>query len=422
MVANFPATSRLSEIEVLSRFAWAKRQGAPNWLWPETSVLAWQGALIEIESVTRQILHGGRCDVTEDSRPEDFGIAAYTSGMGPLLGHWLSAGSLVAPPGIEEVLALHYSQNRIRMKRLAERACRIVEHLTERGVDVTVLKGMDTAFSFFPTPGTRSTSDIDLLIPPGQKQLAEKCLREMGFLPEHASRVPDEQFWRHVSSPVLPQSLSYVHQDDPWGVDLHTSTNRRYGAGAPIIRLDDLIAKTATDRWSLCRRARTLAPAGNILFLACHAGCHFSNLRMIRLVELVFAIRHDYARREWNWNDVIDLGTQTSTLSSAYAALALADDLAPGIVPASALENCRTKAPGTVVEIVIGLSPATAHCIRRISLRERYMWTSSWYGRIRQLVFDIFPADRPIGWWVELLKIRFWKVVRGRVSIDSLTS
>ena len=373
MVAAFPATSRLSEVEVRSRFAWAKRQGAPYWLWPETTVCDWQGALVEIEGLTRQILDGGSCDVTADCRPVAFGIAAYTSGMGPLLGYWQATGLLRGPRAVEEVLELHYRHNSIRMNRLAEQACRTVAHLIERGVDVMVLKGMDTAYSCFPAPGTRPTSDVDLMIPHDQKQAAEQVLRDLGFLAEHASTVPDEQFWRHVSSSKLPGSLSHVHPDDPWGIDLHTSCNRRYGAGAPVIHLDDVIAGAKSDRWALSQEARTLAPAGNILFLACHAGCHFSNLRMVRLVELVFAVRRNHTRTGWSWDEVLELGLQTGTLSSAYAALTLADNLAPGLVPRQVLAHCRKTAPDTVVQVVAGLTPATAHSVRRISLRERYM-------------------------------------------------
>jgi hypothetical protein len=422
MNTAFPAASRLNENEVRSRFAWGVQQGVPYWLWPANSIPDWQSALCEIERVTRQILGSGRCDVPLHGEAEDVGIAAYTSGMGPLLGYWISAGLLDAPQDTEGVLELHYRHNSIRMERLAEQSSRAVAHLTGGGVKVTVLKGMHTAFTCFPTPGTRPTSDIDLMIPPEDKPAADWILRELDYLPERALTEPDEQFWRHVSSSVVPQSLSYVHLDDPWGIDLHTSANRRYARGAPIIRLDDLVGRTASDRWSLCQNARTLPPVANILFLACHAGCHFGNLRILRLVELILAIRQSQDQPGWCWDDLVELGLRTRTLSNAYAALALADTLAPDTVPEHVLLCCRRDTPDAVVQVVAALSPATAHCIRRFSLREHYMWTSSFSGKIIQLFYDIFPADQPFGSWANRLKIRFWRIVRGRVSISSSTS
>jgi hypothetical protein len=35
-----------------------------------------------------------------------------------------------------------------------------------------------------------------------------------------------------------PRTLSFVHRDDPWSIDLQTSLNRRYSYGAPVIALD----------------------------------------------------------------------------------------------------------------------------------------------------------------------------------------
>src|SRR3990170_216555 len=122
MEAALPTSSRLSEDEVRSRFAWGVQQGVPYWVWPANSIQGWQSALFEIERVARQILSSGRCDVPLRGEADDIGIAAYTSGMGPLLGHWISAGLLQATGATEQVLALHYWHNSIRMHRLAEQS------------------------------------------------------------------------------------------------------------------------------------------------------------------------------------------------------------------------------------------------------------------------------------------------------------
>lgn len=419
---TFPETSRLTEAEVRHRFAQAVQQGTPSWLWPDSSIPEWQSALREIERATRDILDGHRCDGPLRGDAEHMGIAAYTSGMGPLLGYWIDAGLLSAPPATEAMLALHYRHNSLRMLALAERASAAVSRLIDGGVKVTVLKGMDTAFSCFPAPGTRPTSDIDLAIPAEDKAAARETLRELCYLPEHESTEPAEQFWRHVSSSRLPQSLSHVHEDDPWGIDLHTSSNRRYAQGAPLIRFDELAHRSGPGRWPLCRSAHTLDRGAAILFLACHAGCHFSNLRLVRLVELILAIRKAEAEPGWTWNDFVELGRQTETLASAYAALSLAETLSPGTVPQEVLSECRRNAPRAVVRVVAQLSPATAHSMVRCTLRERYMWTSSLRGTIKQLFFDFMPVDQPVRSWATIFKIRFWRILQGRLSISSSSS
>lgn len=419
MDADLAVASRLSEDEVRGRFAWGVKHGTPFWVWPAISIPKWQAALFEIERATRQILSHGRCDDPLHGEAEDIGIAAYTSGMGPLLGYWLSTGLLSAPQATEAVLKLHYRHNSARMQRLAKHASRAVAQLTAGGVKVTVVKGMHTAFAFFPAPGTRPTSDIDLIVAPEDKAAAQRILRELDYLPERESSLPEEQFWRHSSSCVMPQSLSLTHWDDPWGIDLHTSANRRYSAGSPIIRFDSLISWEAPDRWPLCQGAHVLPVAANILFVACHAGCEFTSLRMLRLVELILIIREAQRRGTLRWDEVLELGHQTATLPSAYAALKLADDLASATVPEEVLLQSMKKVPAAVIRVVAGLSPATAQRVVRCGFDERYMWASSLRGKAKQLFYDIVPANQSVREAIKILKIRFWRIARGRLTIGS---
>src|SRR5438128_1120704 len=97
----------LTEHEVRERFDHAVRQGHRNWLWPDASVEGWRAALAQFEAVARQVLTDGRGHEPLQGRPEDIGVAGYTSGMGPLLGAWLRQGLIVAPAGIAETLDLH---------------------------------------------------------------------------------------------------------------------------------------------------------------------------------------------------------------------------------------------------------------------------------------------------------------------------
>lgn len=419
-LTNQPA---LTEWEAKRRLAAAVRQGTPSWLWREVAPGEWQAALDEIERVTRDILVGGSSVESLKGAAEPIGIAAYTSGMGPLLGYWIVTGLLEAPADTRELLKLHYYHNVRRMETIAKAASDVVSHLVEAGIKVTVLKGMQTAYTHFPSPGTRPSIDVDLYIAPADKPLAEEMLRRLEYTPEIERQLPDERPWRHRSSTTWPQSLSLVHWNDPWDIDVHTSVNRRSAAGASVIRFDDLIAAGAVARWVVNPVAAALAPAAEILFLAAHAGYTCTNLRLIRLLELALAARS--SRRDGGegvWREIVELGEETGTLGSAYPALALTDALVPGEIPFDVLEKCRGRTPATVVNVINDLTPATAHRILRCDVRERYMWSTSLRAKIKLLLHDLVPADQPLSAVWSIYKIRFWRVVRRRLAFRSSNS
>lgn len=410
-------TSRLGEDEVRERLAWAVRQGTPLWPWPDHSPEQWEGALAEIARATRGVLGGGRPGDMLRGDPEHVGLAGYTSGLGPLLGHWISRGALLAPPATSALLELHYRHNRLRMRRLARAATRVVSRLLGQDIRVTVLKGMHTAFTCFPAPGTRPMSDVDLMIDPADKPAAGQALRELGFVLECERSLPDEQSWRSGSARPTAQSLSFVHWDDPWTIDLHSSANRRPCAGGPILAFDDIVRAAQPCRWPLHPGAQVLPPAASLLFLASHAGYQLHNLRMLRLVELVFAIRHARASGGLRWDQLVELGAASGTLPCAFPALKLADALAPGSVPEAVLSACEQSAPGALVRLVARLRPETAQRLIHCSIEERYAWASTWRGRARQFVHDLLPFDEPLRSMASTMRTRFWRVARGRVSI-----
>jgi hypothetical protein len=408
-----------NEAEVRERLAWAIRQGEAHWLWPNVTIEGWQDALWQIETATRQILCEGRAKEPLAGLSRDIGIAAYTSGMGPLLGYWISRGQLAASEESSTLLQLHYRYNASRVEMLAERTLSAGAALAGNGVKVTLLKGMHTAFTCFPAPGTRPMSDIDMMIDPADQPKAAEVLATEGYRPGAKLKLPDEQLWRHEAAADFPRSLSLAHPEDPWGIDLHTSANRRYAPGSPIIRFDDLLRQTTPEAWPLAHDIQVMSPAATVLFLACHAGCGLSNLRMLRLAELVLFIRHAGERDRLSWDAILTLGTQTATLPGAYAALRLSDALAPGTVPHAVLTECEACAPKAVSRVVQCLVPATAHRFLGWSMEERYMWTTSLRGKIGQLIHEIAPTESSFRNQVLFYKRRLFRVLRGRLSFTS---
>ena len=397
----------LSTEEVRRRFAWARRQGRPAWLWPDVRIADWRDALVRIQVSTSAMLAGDG-GVRLEGTPRAVGLAGYTSGMGPLLGLWVERGSLRADAALEDVLVRHLAHNRVRAARMAAVAADLVERFAARGVRTVVLKGAHTGSTYFPEPGARPASDIDLLVRSSDVSVAEAMLRRGGLLLKSRGRW--ESSWAAPSARAEPRTLTHVHVDDPWSIDLHSSLNIAVGPTAPVAELDE------ADPMGERETPGVLDQPLLLLHVAAHAGAGWQNLTLLRQVELVLVIRKDAAAGRLSWDAFLDFGARTGALGYAYPALRLCEALAPGTVPAVVLGRCAAQAPAAVRRAIGRLTPASAQRIDRSSLAEHFMWSPGWGGRLRQLASDILPEVRS---WPELLGLyeeRAWRLIRGRVS------
>jgi Uncharacterised nucleotidyltransferase len=413
MAVTWDADPEISAEEVRRRFLWARRQGRPAWLWPDVSIEAWRAALEGIEGAIRALLAGEPC-VSLEGEPQSIGLAGYTSGMGPLLGLWLEQGRLHASPAVAATLARHLAHNRLRTDSMTASAVEIVGRLSDRGLQTLVLKGAHTGWSYFPEAGARPASDIDLLVTAGEASEAEAVMEGCGLT--FKGRSQWESGWAPTTASQVPRSLTYVHAEDPWSIDLHNSLNISAGWGTPLAGFDLAHPMASSGRWLVDPRAGVLDQPLLLLHLATHAGGGWQNLTLLRQVELVLVIRQDLAAGRLSWDAFLDLGAKTGAITYAYPALCLAEKLSPGAVPKEVLDICAAQAPRAVRRALQQLTPATAQRIDRNSLTEHFMWAASWRGRVRLLVRDLFPADRS---WPEFRRIyeeRAWRLIRGRVS------
>ncbi len=403
----------LTSEAVRERFRSARRQGNPLWLWPETTIEGWQAALAQIARATRLILSRTEPCARLEGPVDDIGTAAFTSGMGPLLGYWAGQGLLDVEPPVRSLLRLHYAHNCRRMESLARHAAMAVEALASAGVGVTVLKGMHTAYSYFPEPGTRPASDIDLLIEPADHPIAADTLARLGYVPGAVSC--GEQAWRMSGSPTEPRSLSLTHQDNPWNIDLHTSLDRRYSPGASMIRLDRAVGERIRQPWPLTEKGTVFPPGELALHLAVHAGMQFVSLTMVRLTELVLVIESVKEDRTRFWDEFLNLAERTGEASSAYPALYFANCLVEGSVPQEVLQGLDRQLPAAVRRVAHRFTPATCQRMRRYSLEERFMWARTFRGWTRELAWGLFPHAK-LGELLQIYASRFWILVRGPIT------
>lgn len=388
----------LTPAEIEARFREARRSGRAAWLWPEVSPAAWRAALADVERATSHVLAGEAGPAPLSPRAEAelpaLGVAAYTSGMGPLLGHWLEAGLLGADEAAAALLRLHLRHARLRAERVGAALERVVGVLAAAGADPVVLKGGHTAWTYFPEPAARPLADVDVAVRPARLAAAERALRDAGYRPGPAQRRPYRREWRPPDAPTQLRTLWLSHADDPYGVDLHASLDRNF-FGVRAVRFDRVVAAAglAAGPAGPAAGARVLAQPVLAALLAVHAGEGLHQLSLVRLVELVLVLRRDAAAGALSWDALLAVLAEAGGLRFAYPALELAERLAPGTVPAAARERLAADATPAMRRVLARLTPATAQRLDGLSLEERFMWAGTPGERLRRGAHAIWPPS-----------------------------
>ncbi|HEX2080342.1 MAG TPA: nucleotidyltransferase family protein [Longimicrobium sp.] len=338
--------------EVERRFRQARERGTPRWLWPELPVERWMAGRREIVRVAGELLAGrpARLDAGDAVGAEALGIAAFTLGMGALLGHWIERGSLQARPSTAALLRLHLEHGRARAERAAAELDAALAVLAAAGATATVIKGMHTARAFFPEPGTRPMTDIDLVIDPEHVPAAERALAAAGYqrLRGDFQRHPYHADWRPPGHSGRDASLALAHRDNPLTVNLHASFDRTTGTGT--LRMGTPGPGDTAAMPGVRTPSRVLAGPFLLATLAAHAAEHRENLLLVRVVELVLAMRAGA--------DVTALRAFLDARRMAhhvYPALALAERLAPGTVDAELLAFLEARSGARVRKVVEAL-------------------------------------------------------------------
>jgi len=347
-------------------------------LWPEISAPAFLTAQAEIARVTAEVLASApepvRLAVPAGADSRALGVAAYTTAMGPLLGYWCEIGSIVADPAVADLLATHLEHGRRRAVRLRGELERVLAALAHRSVDVAILKGMHSAYRYFPDPGTRPVADIDLLIRPETCAATADALSQLGFVPKDGSGLKGGD-WIPPGVAAYPHSLEFAHVDDPWSVDLHLSLDREFfrglaaGFGVP--------GPEGFEPWEeFAGTAQVLTQPLLLAYLALHAASHFYTMPLIRVVELVLVARRDLATGSPVWRSFEALVTAQRAGRFVYATLELAERLAPGSVDRGVLERLAAGAPRPLRRVMRRTAPGALQRLHPQPV-ESFLWVGS---------------------------------------------
>jgi hypothetical protein len=401
-----------------ARFQWALHQGHPTYLWPDVPIHVWRTCLHEIERATAKVLSRKtrvRLELPEGAEPRALGIAAFSAGMGPLLGLWIEQKRLAADPALANLLALHLAHGRVRARRFASELEAVTRCLGDQGIPITLIKGAYTAHAFFADPGARPAVDIDIVLDPAHLRAASDALVAAGYRRSIVQRHPPRCDWIPPGAPTQLRSIELVHGDNPYTIEIHDSLDRLFG----LLRTIHLGA--LADHIVPCTEVpgtlRLREPA-NLALLALHASEQLHQLQLVRLVEIVEVIRRNYRSAE-SWTDLVALLEQHDAMRFTYPAFELAERLVPGILDAGFRQRLTNQVPARVRRVVEGLSPATAQRPEHISLEMSLLWTEGAWQTIRRIGYLIWPArvsrSRRSLW--AAYRERLFRLLRRRIGI-----
>lgn len=380
------AAASLPVMDVERRFDEAVRAGRPEWLWFEVAEPDWARAVATIETALREVIALGRSDNALFNDPVALSIACYTSGTGPLLGSWIEQGKLTTTRANAEVLSIHLEHNRARMAQLTACTAEAVGALSDGGANPIVLKGMHTAHHYFDEPGQRIASDIDLLLHPDQLPIAAQILTNLGYEPKKGGF--RQRSWAMPDVATQPITLTYVHRDDPWSIDLHNGVTRKLAGGVHMADIDALVPIVALDRWCVSRSGGVFPPPLLLAHLLVHAGFCFQGLTLQRQYEIVLVIRNG-DQEEFDWPAFTAHCDRADLWPFLYPALRCAELLSPGLIPDPIMLRSRNAAPPPVRKLVESHSAASIHGVARWSWTERYMWADGMLQCVRQFVNEL---------------------------------
>jgi len=400
---------------VRGRFARARRDGYAAWLWPDIPVDNWRSAVDAIAKVVCSVLAGDKGAFLPSGDPNAMGVAGYTSGMGPLLGLWMETGTVGAETGIADLFRIHHAHNRLRMERLSRVAREITGKLNEAGISPLILKGMHTAFQYFPEPAARPLSDIDMFIPMESMDEAECIFSTLGYRRVLRMRSPYACDWIPPAQPASPRTLTFVHEDDPWSIDVLGTLNKRLATGQRV-DLANLLPCTESAHWfpGACVMRQPLLA----LYLAAHMSQTLLNVTVLRVLELALVIRRDIAEGTFDWKEFLRSASLIGGARFVYPALMFTKQLAPQTIPHDVMTQAAADAPKNLRHVVERLTIASAQPLRRHSLSERFMWAGTGREGLRQIASELFVDGHGIPFDQALYRIgsKLWALGRGRYS------
>lgn len=361
---------------------------------PPLSVL--QTALRETtERLAREIVRSG------SSAPEwsafEWSIAravAAMHGVSPLL-----AGALrwQGPPQWLEFLHDQRLQTATRHARIEELLRRIDLVARSAGIALVALKGAELHRIGVYRAGERPMGDVDLLVHSTDGAATTQLLESLGFRASFAS-------WKHrlfvPQNPHPPRAGLGEHADNDLKVELHEQIQE-----ALPVRREDVTAYVMPRKPYPGLNGYPSSTALMIHLLLHAAGAMV--LRNVRLLQL-----HDLAllaarMSDADWNELLEVGSDSGGLWWAWPPLALAAHYYPQIVPTWALSVMEARCPRLLRSI------ARRHRLHDVSLSSLPIeafpgieWSQSLPEALGYVIQRVLPSRHALAARAELARTR----------------
>ena len=326
-----------------------------------------------------------------ERRARALGVAALLTGVGPLLGAWIERGGLDAEPPLARVLARHLAHARAREMRIRTGVMPVLARMQRAGLEPGVIKGFHTAHAYFPEPGARPFSDVDVVVPPAAIAEAEHLLGEAGFVAlRRVGTTSYKREWLPPGESSDVWSYELWHARGGWKLDLHDGLN--FAVVMQNVRTPQ--APRFTETLTLDGVTLRVADANELIaLLAAHASTEIYSQRLVRLVELVLVVRRASALGTLDWRAVESSLAERGSLRFAYPMLALTERLAPGTVDAALLARLSNATTARARAVTSALSPTAPILDQDFSLRGRLIWASDLRETLRRLWLMVAPLE-----------------------------
>ncbi len=228
----------------------------------------------------------------------------------------------------------------LAMRDLAHLAAlrQILPAASREGIQPVLLKGFSVHLQAYPRNAARGSCDIDLLLPPAEIPAMGRCLETLGF-----SLRGKHPWGRPIAlNPPLPRwthEAPFFRETDGLQVELHWSLCAPVEERSAGLRLPELMRGR---RRTLHLGDTACAIPGReeeLLFLCLHLlnGSPFILRGVSDLLRLLAA------SPAVEWDRLTSLAGASGTGATAYYALDLVEQAAPGTVPAAALSALRRR-------------------------------------------------------------------------------
>jgi hypothetical protein len=256
--------------------------------------------------------------------------AASEHRITPLLFWHINATSPRAVPEyILDRLQAYFRHNNLRNLHLTGELIRLLDAFEAHGISAIPYKGPVLAAFAYKNLALREFDDLDILLRRQDVLRARELLASFGYQPQYRlTRAQEAAFLRYANQ------YAYVRDDDDSAVELHWGLASRafsflLDTERPWWRLEPVSLGGST--------VRTFSPEDLLIVLCVHGSMHLWE----RLGWICDVAKLIHARREMDWDQLVERATALGSRRALCLGILLAEDLLGASIPEEASQRLR---------------------------------------------------------------------------------